>query len=401
MGFGHDLVAVAVGAVAAHRLRSFLSMLGIAIGIASVILLTSIGEGTRRYVLTQFTQFGTNILVITPGKSKTLGLPGILGGTTHELTIDDAVALNKLPQIEAVVPLAFGQARVEGGGRGRGVFVYGVTPELPRVWQFRVRQGAFWPRGDLRRAPSLAVLGPTLKRELFGEVNALGEFVRIAGRRFRVTGIMEPKGDMMGFDIDDAAYIPVSAAMQIFNMNELTEIDSIYGDGVPVERAVEAARALMIRRHDDNEDFTLLTQEAMLEVFGNVMGVITMAVGAIAGISLLVGAIGILTMMWISVGERTAEIGLVRALGATRGQVQFLFLVEAAALALIGGLLGVGVGLGLCAVLRAAVAGLPISTPTVFVAAALMTSLLTGLVSGVLPARRAALLDPIEALRDE
>jgi putative ABC transport system permease protein len=399
--FGRDLVTVAVSAVAAHRLRSFLSMLGIAIGIASVILLTSIGEGTRRYVLNQFTQFGTNILVVTPGKSKTLGLPGILGGTTHELTIEDAIALGKLPEIEAVVPLAFAQARVEGGGRGRGVFVYGVTPELPRVWQFRVRQGAFWPAGDPLRGPSLAVLGPTLKRELFGEANALGELVRIAGRRFRVTGVMEPKGDLMGFDVGDAAYIPVAAAMQIFNMNELTEIDAIYGDATAAERALEAVRALLIRRHDDNEDFTLLTQEAMLDVFGNVMGVITMAVGAIAGISLLVGAIGILTMMWISVGERTAEIGLARAIGATRGQVQFLFLVEAAALALLGGLVGVGAGLGLCALLRAAVAGLPISTPAVFVAAALAVSLLTGLASGVLPARRAALLDPIEALRDE
>ncbi len=401
MGFGRDLFAIALGAVSAHRLRSFLSMLGIGIGIASVILLTSIGEGTRRYVLNQFTQFGTNILVISPGKSKTLGLPGILGGTTHQLTIDDAIAIGKLPEIESVVPLAFAQARVEGGGRGRGVIVYGVTPELPRVWQFRVRQGSFWPGGDPHRAPSLAVLGPTLKRELFGETNALGEFVRIAGRRFRISGIMEPKGDIMGFDIGDAAYVPVAAAMQIFNMNELTEIDAIYGIGVPSERAAAAVRTLMIRRHDDTEDFTLLTQEAMLDVFGNVMGIITMAVGAIAGISLLVGAIGILTMMWISVGERTAEIGLVRALGATRGQVQILFLIEAAALALIGGLLGVGTGLGLCAVLRAAVTGLPISTPVVFVAAALLVSLATGLASGVLPARRAALLDPIEALRDE
>ena len=398
---GRELAAVALGAVTAHRLRSFLSMLGIAIGIASVILLTSIGEGTRRYVLNQFTQFGTNILVISPGKSKTMGLPGVLGGTTHELAIDDAVAVGRLPEIAAVVPLAFGQARVEGGGRGRGVIVYGVTPSLPEVWQFHVRQGSFWPAGDPHRGASMAVLGPTLKRELFGEANALGDFVRIAGRRFRVTGVMEPKGDMMGFDIDDTAYIPVADAMQIFNMNELTEIDAIYAPEVPVERAVDAVRDLLIRRHDDNEDFTLLTQEAMLEVFGNVMGIITMAVGAIAGISLLVGAIGILTMMWISVGERTAEIGLVRALGATRGQVQFLFLVEAAALALIGGLLGISVGLGICGVLRAAVDGLPVTTPPVFVAAALAVSLGTGLLSGVLPARRAARLDPIEALRDE
>ena len=203
------------------------------------------------------------------------------------------------------------------------------------------------------------------------------------------------------FDLDDAAYVPVSVAMQIFNMNELSEIDAAYAPSVSAERAAAAARELLIRRHDGHEDFTLLTQEAMLQVFGNVMDVVTLAVGAIAGISLLVGAIGILTMMWISVGERTAEIGLVRALGATRGQVQGLFLVEAAALASIGGLVGVAAGLGVCVLLRGLVAGLPVETPPAFVAAALAVSLATGLGSGVLPARRAAGLDPIEALRDE
>ena len=396
-----DLVALAFGAVRAHRLRSFLSMVGIAIGIASVILLTSIGEGTRGYIVAQFTQFGTNILVVSPGKSKTIGLPGVLGGTTHPLTIDDAVAIGRLPEIEAVVPLAFAQARVEARGRGRSVIVYGVTPEIPRVWQFRVRQGAFWLSGDPTRGSPFVVLGPKLKRELFDDANALGSFVRIAGRRFRIVGIMEPKGRMLGFDIDDAVYVPVSIAMKAFNLSELTEIDAIYGSSTSVERAEAAVRELMIRRHNDSEDFTLLTQEAMLEVFGNIMEVITMSVGAIAGISLLVGAIGILTMMWISVGERTVEIGLVRALGATRGQVQYLFLVEAAILAVIGGLLGVATGLALCSVLRAAVPGLPIETPMSFVAMALGVSLATGLASGVLPARRAADLDPIEALRTE
>jgi len=399
--FSGELIALALGAVSAHRLRSFLSMLGIAIGIASVILLTSIGEGTRTYILNQFTQFGTNIVAITPGKAKTLGLPGVLGGTTHKLTLDDAVAVGRLPEIESVVPLAFAQARVEAQGRGRSVFIYGVTPGLPEVWKFRVRQGGFWPEGDPRRAPPLAVLGPTLKRELFGDESPLGSFVRIAGRRFRVIGVMEPKGDMLGFDIDDAAYVPVSIAMQIFNMDEVTEIDAIYDPSIPAERVVASVTELLIRRHDGNEDFTILTQEAMLSVFGNVMDVITLSVGAIAGISLLVGAIGILTMMWISVGERTAEIGLVRALGGTRGQVQGLFLVEAAALALLGGAVGVTAGLGLCALLRTAVPGLPIETPPEFVAAALTVSLATGLASGVLPARRAARLDPIEALRDE
>lgn len=400
-GGASELVGLAFGAVRAHRLRSFLSMVGIAIGIASVILLTSIGEGTRTYMIGQFTQFGTNILVLTPGKSKTMGLPGVLGGTTHKLSLDDAIAIGRLPEIEAVLPMAFAQARVEAAGRGRSVIIYGVTPDMPRVWQFKVRQGAFWPGGDPHRGSPSTVLGPTLKQELFDDANALGRFVKIAGRRFRVVGVMEPKGQLLGLDIGDAAYIPVSIAMQAFNLSELTEIDALYSPSTPVARAEAAVRELLTRRHDGNEDFTLLTQEAMLDVFGNIMNVITLSVGAIAGISLLVGAVGILTMLWISVGERTAEIGLVRALGATRGQVQLLFLVEAAALAAIGGLLGTLTGLGLCAVLRAAVPGLPIETPASFVAAALGVSLATGLAAGVLPARRAAGLDPITALRAE
>jgi putative ABC transport system permease protein len=376
-------------------------MLGIAIGIASVILLTSIGEGTRRYMVGQFTQFGTNILAINPGKAQTVGIPGVLGGTTRKLTLDDAAALERISGVEEVVPVAFGTARVEAKGRGRSVFVYGVTPNIPQAWKFQIRQGSFWPAGDPRRGSQLAVLGPKLKRELFGEANALGQFVRIAGSRFRVIGIMAPKGQFLGFDIDDAAYVPVASALKVFNLPELNEIDVVYahaGLAAPVEAAVRRA---LTDRHGGNEDFTLTTQAAMLEVFDNVMDVITMSVGAIAGISLLVGAVGILTMMWIAVGERTAEIGLARAIGATRRQVQMLFLAEAGALATAGGVAGILAGLGLAALLRLAVPGLPVHTPMIFVLTAVAVSVATGLLSGVLPARRAATLDPIEALRAE
>src|SRR3990172_3679167 len=304
-------------------------MLGIAIGVAAVILLTSMGEGTRVYVLSQFTQFGTNILAINPGKSKTIGIPGAPGGTTRKLTTDDAEALARIPGVETVVPVTMGLARVEAGPRGRSVTVLGVTPDLPKLWKFGARQGSFWPEGDPRRGAPLAVLGPKLARELFGETSPLGEFVRIAGARFRVVGALEPRGQMMGFDIDDVAHVPVASAMKLFNQDELFEIDLIYSNVNATARVEADVKRVLTERHAGNEDFTVTTQEAMLEVFGNVMGVITMAVGAIAGISLLVGATGILTMMWIAVGERTSEIGLVRALGATREQVQALFLPEA------------------------------------------------------------------------
>ncbi len=396
-----SLIALALRAVLAHRLRSALSMLGIAIGIASVILLTSIGEGTRRYLVGQFTQFGTNLIGINPGKAETMGIPGVLGGTTHKLTIDDAEALARLPGIEDVVPVTFGTARVEAAGRGRSVFVYGVTPSAPAVWQWDVRVGSFWPQSDPRRGSSHAVLGSKLKRELFGNESALGEFVRIGGRRLRVVGVMESKGMLLGFDLDDAAYIPVATAMKLFNLDELNEIDLTFSHARLLDSVEESIRRLLIERHDGHEDFSITTQAAMLEVFGNVMDIVTMAVGAIAGVSLLVGSIGILTMMWIAVGERTHEIGLIRSIGATQEQVRSVFLAEAAVLSTLGGLVGVGGGLALCALLRAAIGGLPVHTPLRFVLAAVGVSLAVGLASGVLPARKAAALDPIEALRAE
>lgn len=395
-----ELLRLAFGAVRTHRLRSLLSMLGIAIGIASVVLLTSIGEGTRQYILRQFQQFGTNILAVHPGKSETSGLPGVLGGTTQKLTLDDALALTRVPGVVGMVPLAFGTAQVEADRRSRSVAIYGVTPDIDVVWTWKIAQGRFWPQSDPRSGPASAVLGRTLKRELFGDQPAIGEFVRVGGVRFRVVGVMEPKGRMLGLDLDDSVFVPVSRAMQLFNLGELTEIDVLYRHARLAGEVESNIRALLTRRHG-REDFTVVTQEAMLSVFEKVMDVVTLSVGAIGGISLLVGAVGILTMMWIAVGERTQEIGLLRSIGATRRQIQWTFLLEASLLATLGGLAGLAIGLGLCAVLRLAVSGLPVTTPVEFVLAAIALSVATGLISGVAPAARAASLDPIEALRAE
>ena len=222
-----------------------------------------------------------------------------------------------------------------------------------------------------------------------------------AGTRFRVVGLMEPKGQFLGFDLDDSVYIPVAAAMRIFNLDELVEIDLTFSNAHLLDDVESEIRRVLTDRHGGREDFSVTSQAAMLEVFDNIMNTITMAVGAIGGVSLLVGAIGILTMMWIAVGERRNEIGLIRSVGATRQQVQLVFLVEAATLATLGGLAGVGVGVGICALLRVVVPGLPIHTPLIFVFLAVTVSLAIGLLAGVTPARRAALLDPIEALRAE
>ncbi len=397
----HEALRFASRALVAHPLRSSLSMLGIAIGVAAVVLLTSIGEGTRIYILEQFTQFGTTIITINPGKTETGGIPGAFGGTTQKLSIDDAEAIARLPGVEAVVSLSIGQARVEGNGRGRSVYVYGATSEFPEVLQFRIGQGEFLPAGDPRRGSQVAVLGPTLRRELFGERNALGEFVRIAGTRFRVIGVMAPKGRMLGFDIDDAAYIPLATAMRIFNQDELAEIDVTFANEEMTDWLAESIRGHLTERHNRKEDFTITTQTAMLDTFGKIMNIVTLSVGAIAGVSLLVGAVGIFTMMWISVGERIAEIGLLRAVGAGERQILEIFLLEATLLTTCGGIAGALLGLGIGGLMRVALPGLPIQTPLTYLFAALAMSTLTGLASGIAPARRAAALPPVEALRAE
>ena len=390
-----------IGAVRSHRLRSMLSVLGIAIGIAAVILLTSIGEGTRQYMLGQFTQFGTNIIAVNPGKIETAGVPGIFGGTTHKLSLEDAEAIRRIPGVDSVTPLAFGQARVSGNGRGRSVLIYGTTADIATMMKLKTGQGSFLPEGDPRRGSLVTVLGPKLKTELFGDENALGRFVRVADTRLRVIGVVSPKGRMLGMDLDDAAYVPVATAMRMFNVDELQEIDIEFAHAGLSESVAERVRQLLIDRHGGKEDFSLFTMAEMLRVFDRVMEAITAGMAGVAAISLLVGAIGVFTMMWITVGERVGEIGLLRALGATATEVQGLFLFEAVALTMLGGILGIIGGVAVTLGIRWLVPGLPLQTPLEYVGAALGVSALTGLFAGVLPARRAAQLHPVEALRTE
>jgi putative ABC transport system permease protein len=281
------------------------------------------------------------------------------------------------------------------------VLVFGTTSNALGVWQMSIGQGEFLPDRDPRRGGSEAVLGAKLARELFGDENALGKFVRIGPERLRVIGVVAPKGNILGFDMDDIAFVPVATSMGMFNTDELFEIDLVFAHTDMTQEVVDGATRLLSQRHGGKQDFTVITQAAMLDVFDRVMRVVTTAVGAIAGISLLVGAIGILTIMWIAVGERVPEIGLLRALGATSRQIQRQFLFEAVALAACGGVAGLLVGGAILALLQLFVPGMPVHTPPEYVLAALVVSALTGLASGVAPARRAAALDPIEALRAE
>ncbi len=396
-----DFLALAVRAIVAQRLRSFLTLLGIAVGIAAVILLTSIGEGIHRYVLAEFSQFGTNVIGVHPGKTKTGG--GALSGlpsSARPLSLDDAEALKRLPNVVAVTPSAWGNAEVHGNGRVRRVSIYGVGPGMLAVFKGKVRSGSFLAEEEAGAARAQVVLGPKLKNELFGAENALGQRVRIGGLQFRVIGVMETKGMFLGIDLDDTAFVPAARALELFNREGLNEINVAVAEDVPAARVVEAVKQVMKERHG-REDVTIISQEEMLSTLNSILDVLTMAVGALGGISLLVGGVGIVTIMTIAVTERTNEIGLMVALGARRRTILGLFLGEAVALAAIGGAFGLVLGIGLAQLIGLFLPALPVHTPLSFVILAEVLAAAIGLTAGVLPARRAALLDPVEALRTE
>ncbi len=395
-----DLIRLALGAVFSHRMRSFLTALGIAVGVAAVVLLTSLGEGVHRFVLSEFTQFGTNLIGITPGKTTTVGISGAIISNVRPLTIDDAAAVKRLPEVTSAVPVVQGNAPVEFGKRSRRTYIFGVGPEAPEVWRIAVAGGRFLPPDDPRAPRALVVLGSKVRRELFGTANPLGQRVRIGGERYRVIGVMESKGQMLGFDLDDAVYIPAARALSLFNRESLMEIDLLYAAGAEARKVAERARKLLVARHG-SEDFTITTQEQMLDVLGSILNILTLAVGAVGGISLLVGGVGILTIMIIAVNDRTSEVGLLRALGAGRRQILALFIAEAVVLAGIGGLAGLVIGTGGAWLLGVLVPALPTHTPWSYVVLAELLAAAIGLAAGVLPAVRAANLDPIEALRAE
>jgi putative ABC transport system permease protein len=395
-----DYLTFVLRSLRAHRSRSLLTGLGIAVGIAAVVLLTSIGEGLQRFVLAEFTQFGTNLIAVTPGKATTHGASGAMIGNVRPLGLEDAQALQRMPGIEAMVPVLQGNAAVEYGGDSRRCMVLGVGSQVPRVWSMAVAAGRFLPADAPRTARPFAVLGSKLARELFAGASPLGERVRIGGESYRVIGVMAPKGQFLGFDLDDTVYLPVGRALAMFNRDSLMEVDLLYRPGLTSERVAQRVRKLLKQRHGE-EDFTVVTQDQMLDVLGNILEILTLAVSALGGISLLVGGVGILTIMTIAVGERRTEIGLLRALGAPRRQVLALFMGEAVMLSALGGLAGLAVGSGMAWLLQALLPALPTHTPWEYALGALLLSSAIGVTAGAWPAYRASRLDPVQSLRGE
>jgi putative ABC transport system permease protein len=395
-----DFLHLTSSSLLTHKLRSFLTMLGISVGIAAVVMLTSIGEGIHKFILSEFTQFGTTLVAINPGKTDTMGMSMGVFGTERPLSIDDTLAIKRLAFVKSVVGLIQGNAEVEGNNRTRRTTVYGTGTEFPDVFSMPVHYGQFLPEDNPLAPRALAVLGSKVKKELFANSNPVGQRIRIGGDRYRIVGVMEPKGQVLGFDLDDTVYIPLARGLEMFNRDGLMEIDVLYHEGTREETVVAGIKRLLMSRHG-REDFTITTQQQMMDVLGSILDIITFAVAAIGAISLLVGGIGIITIMTISVAERTAEIGLLRALGARHEQILLLFLGEAVVLSTIGGCVGLIVGIGLGNLLHLLIPALPVHTPWSYVILAETSAILIGLAAGVFPAQRAARLDPVEALRNE
>lgn len=395
-----DYIRYALISINYGRLRSSLTALGITIGVTAVVLLTAMGRGVEQYMLNQFTQFGTHLVTVTPGANQTMGMSGAIFSSTRPLTVDDAAALESIPGILTAVPVISGNAPIEAGNRTRWSMVVGVNHQVPETWSMDVSQGNFLPREISESARNLAVIGSKTRDELFPGTNPLGQRIRVGQDRFRVIGVMESKGQVLGFDFDDMVYIPISRAKALFNREGLMEIDMLYRAGQNESALSERIRQKLTDRHGA-EDFTLVTQSDMLGILGSVLGVLTAVVAALGGISLFVGAVGILTIMSIAVRERTEEIGLLRAIGASHGQISSMFLIEASILSGLGGLAGLALGLLVAGAVKLFVPGLPFTLDWTYVLLAEGVAILTGLVAGLVPARRAARLLPIEALRYE
>ena len=394
-----DAARLIWGSVCHSLGKSLLTALGIGIGIAAVSLLTSLGNGLQLYMLDQFSMFGTRIIVVNPGKDVTHGIGSLLS-SVRPLSLNDAQALHTLPGVAFVVPVVQGAGAIEYSNRQRKSDILGVGSQMSKAWQFKVSMGRFLPEDPSGHSRAYAVLGYTMKQELFANTNPLGKTIRVGGLRFKVIGVIEKKGQMLGFDMDDIVYIPTDKALQLFNREGLMEIDITFNTATSSAQLAKRVKQVLIERHGD-EDFSITTQDEMLLTMGNVLNVLTIGVAALGSISLFVGAVGIATIMTTTVRERSAEIGLLRAIGASQRQVLGLFLGEAVLISLLGGVIGLALLAAIAAILSLLVPALPLALHPFFLILALLASAFIGLLAGVIPAYHASRLNPIDALRAE
>jgi len=394
-----DLIGFATHSLVGARTRTLLMLLAMSIGVASVVLLTALGEGARRYVIGEFEQLGTDLLIMLPGRNETTGgPPPLFGQTPRDLTIGDALALLRQPSIKRIAPISVGNAPVSYGNREREVTVVGSTRDFFPVRHIELGAGRMLPDIPADRQSNVTVLGAKLRHELFDTGPALGQWVRINDRRFRVIGLLGPGGESLGLDLGDMAIIPVASAQSLFNTPSLFRVLIQARSKEEIEAARKAALETIRQRHDGESDVTLITQDALLSTFDRILRALTYTVGGIAGISLAVAGILIMNVMLVAVSQRIGEIGLIKALGGSEQQVLQLFLAEAVMLAGAGAITGLLLSALGIALMQHLYPAFPLAAPLWAPFAAAGVALSTGLLFGVMPARRAARMDPVQAL---
>ena len=395
-----DVLRFARDAAAGYPLRTFLSVLAMAIGVAAVVVLTALGDGARRYVMNEFSSLGSNLVIVLPGRSQTGGFsPGnAITNTTRDLTIDDAQALQRASAVARVAPLAVGTSEISAGGKLREVMVAGTVSQYISLRNMVMAQGRFLAAGDWRGGAGEAVIGAKVRDEIFGNSPSLGQLVRIGDRRFRIVGVLAASGQGLSMNTDELVFVPVSIAQSMFNSNTLFRILIEANSRDAIETAKLQVADIIKLRHEGEQDVTVITQDAVLATFDRLLGALTLGVAGIAAISLAVAGILVMNVMLVSVSQRTAEIGLLKALGATGGGIRLVFLTEATMLSLAGAIVGYLLGQLAAALIRQLYPTFPAYPPDWAVFAGLATALVTGILFGVLPARRAAALDPVQAL---
>ena len=393
-----DLLLSTLRSFRGHKTRTLLIVLAVAIGVAAVIILTSLGEGARRYVQNEFSSLGTELFIIFPGRSETAGTGAMVSTASRDLTLNDARAILRNTRIRHLAPIAVGAAAAGWKSRERNITVLGSNRDLLEIRHWKLSQGKFLPDIELQRSLPVCVIGKKLKTELFGHQSAIGEWLRLDKYRCRITGIMATEGRSIGMDVDELVIVPVAFAQQMFNASSLFRILAEN----PSPASIEKTRANILRvirqQHQGEEDVTVITQDAVLATFNKIFNTLTLAVAGIAAISLLVSGILIMNVMLVSVYQRTAEIGLLKAIGASPRIILSLFVAEGVALCMVGAALGWGLSL----VGRQAIHWwLPLFNPVPplwAVIAAIGLAIALGILFSYWPARRASRLDAVTAV---
>lgn len=395
----YDLFGFAFRSLRGARIRTGLMLLAMSIGVAAVGMLTALGEGARRYVGSSFSELGTNLIIVLPGRSETTGAaPPLMGETPRDLTLSDALALTRSRHVHRVAPVMIGSAPASKGSRERDVTIVGSTSELKEVRHLNMVRGRFIPPGDSYRASPVVVIGEKLKKELFANANPIGAWIRLGDRRYRVIGVLGSMGQSLGFDFSDIAVIPVVSAESLFNTSSLFRILVQTRSRENIAKAKQFVRETIRSRHDGEDDVTIITQDALLSTFDNIFKALTYTVAGIAAISLAVAGILIMNVMLVAVSQRTREIGLLKAVGASSRQVLALFIAEAALLSLLGATIGLVIAHGVITAAATLYPEFPLAAPLWAPIAAGLVAIGSGLVFGWLPAKRAAQLDPVSAL---